>query len=180
MEYVFCVLFKNTQAWALPQTNWILSPGLIVFCSLLSFSLTYHNAFKFIYAIVFCSPFFFKNFICLFIYLFLAVLGLVALLLHGLSLVAESWGYSSLPSMGFSLRWLLLLWSTGSRRAGFRGCDARAQLLCSMWDLPGPGLKSVSPALAGRFLTTAPPGKSLLFPFIPEQLYHILSILITI
>ena len=28
-----------------------------------------------------------------------------------------------------------------------------------MWDLPGPGLKHMSPALAGRFLTTAPPGK---------------------
>ena len=29
-----------------------------------------------------------------------------------------------------------------------------------MWDLPGPGLEPVSPALAGEFLTTAPPGKS--------------------
>ena len=38
-------------------------------------------------------------------------------------------------------------------------CGARASLLCSMWDLPGPGLKPVSPALAGGFLTTAPPGK---------------------
>ena len=28
-----------------------------------------------------------------------------------------------------------------------------------MWDLPGPGLKPVSPALAGTFSTTAPPGK---------------------
>ena len=28
-----------------------------------------------------------------------------------------------------------------------------------MWDLPRPGLEPVSPALAGRFLTTAPPGK---------------------
>ena len=28
-----------------------------------------------------------------------------------------------------------------------------------MWDLLGPGLKPVSPALAGRFLTTVPPGK---------------------
>ena len=28
-----------------------------------------------------------------------------------------------------------------------------------MWDLPGPGLESVSPALAGGFLTTVPPGK---------------------
>ena len=29
-----------------------------------------------------------------------------------------------------------------------------------MWDLPGPGLEPVSPALAGRFLTTAPRVKS--------------------
>ena len=29
-----------------------------------------------------------------------------------------------------------------------------------MWDLPGPGLEPMSPALAGGFLTTAPPGKS--------------------
>ena len=29
-----------------------------------------------------------------------------------------------------------------------------------MWDLPGPGLKPVSLALAGRFLTTGPPEKS--------------------
>ena len=28
-----------------------------------------------------------------------------------------------------------------------------------MWDLPTPGLEPVSPALAGGFLTTAPPGK---------------------
>ena len=38
-------------------------------------------------------------------------------------------------------------------------CGSRAQLLCGMWDLPRPGLKPVSPALAGRFSTTAPPGK---------------------
>ena len=34
-----------------------------------------------------------------------------------------------------------------------------------MWDLPGPGLQPVSPALAGGFLTTAPPGKSPVFCF---------------
>ena len=28
-----------------------------------------------------------------------------------------------------------------------------------MWDLPGPGLEPLSSALAGRFSTTAPPGK---------------------
>ena len=38
-------------------------------------------------------------------------------------------------------------------------CGSWAQLLHGMWDLPGPGLELVSPALAGRFSTTAPPGK---------------------
>ena len=32
-----------------------------------------------------------------------------------------------------------------------------------MWDLPRPGLDPVSPALAGRFSTPAPPGKPLIF-----------------
>ena len=88
-----------------------------------------------------------------------------------LSLVAVSRGYSLLWCEGFSLEWLLLLRSTGSRRGGFRSCGsrapehrisncgARAYLLRDMWDLPGPGLEPVSPALAGRLLTTAPPGK---------------------
>ena len=38
-------------------------------------------------------------------------------------------------------------------------CGSRAQLLRGMWDLPRPGLEPVSPALAGRFSTTAPPEK---------------------
>ena len=38
-------------------------------------------------------------------------------------------------------------------------CGSRAQLLRGMWDLPRPGLEPVPPALAGRFSTTAPPGK---------------------
>ena len=38
-------------------------------------------------------------------------------------------------------------------------CGSRAQLLRGMWDLPRPGLEPMSPALAGRFSTTAPPGK---------------------
>ena len=40
---------------------------------------------------------------------------------------------------------------------------SRAQLLRGMWDLPRPGLEPVSPALAGRLSTTAPPGKPLIF-----------------
>ena len=38
-------------------------------------------------------------------------------------------------------------------------CGSRVQLLRGMWDLPRPGLEPVSPALAGRFSTTVPPGK---------------------
>ena len=38
-------------------------------------------------------------------------------------------------------------------------CGSWAQLLCGTWDLPRPGLEPVSPAVAGRFSTTAPPGK---------------------
>ena len=38
-------------------------------------------------------------------------------------------------------------------------CGSRAQLLRGMWDLPRPGLEPMSPALAGRFSTTVPPGK---------------------
>ena len=34
------------------------------------------------------------------------------------------------------------------------------QLLLGMWDLPRSGSEPMSPALAGRFLTTGPPGKS--------------------
>ena len=45
-------------------------------------------------------------------------------------------------------------------------CGPRAQLLRGMWDLPRPGLEPVSPALAGRFSTTAPPGKPLMTVFI--------------
>ena len=38
-------------------------------------------------------------------------------------------------------------------------CGSWAQLLRGMWDLPRPGLEPVSPASAGRLSTTAPPGK---------------------
>ena len=96
-----------------------------------------------------------------------------------LSLVVASRDYSSLQCTGFSLQWLLLLWSTGSRHAGVRAvacslnsrgmrglehrlssCGAWASVLRGMWDLCGPGLEPASPALAGGFLTTAAPGKS--------------------
>ena len=39
-------------------------------------------------------------------------------------------------------------------------CGIRTWLLQGMWNPPGPGIEPVSPALAGRFLTTEPPGRS--------------------
>ena len=45
-------------------------------------------------------------------------------------------------------------------------CGSRAQLLQGMWDPPRPVLEPASPALAGRFSTTAPPGK-------PRKLFSI-------
>ena len=95
----------------------------------------------------------------------------------GLSPVAASRVYSSWRCACFSLQWLLLLWNTGSRHTGFNSCSTRAlelrlsscgtqaYLLHSMWDLPGPGLEPMSPALAGGFLTTAPPGRFLILIF---------------
>ena len=72
----------------------------------------------------FFNDFFFKGTLFLFIYLF----GCVgSLLLRRLSLVAVSRGYSSLRWAGFSLQWLLLLRSTGSRHAGFSSCGSQAQ-----------------------------------------------------
>ena len=60
--------------------------------------------------------------------LYLFISGCIgSLLLCGLSLVAVSGGYSLLWCEGFSLQWLLLLQSTGSRRVGFSSCGTRAQ-----------------------------------------------------
>ena len=48
-------------------------------------------------------------------------------------------------------------------------CGSRAQLLRGIWDPPRPGRKPASPALAGRFSTTAPPGKPPLLPLIGDN-----------
>ena len=45
-------------------------------------------------------------------------------------------------------------------RVGFSRCGTQASLLCGMWNLPGPGIEPLCPALAVRFLSTVPPGKS--------------------
>ena len=91
----------------------------------------------------------------LFVYPHLAVLGLAA---PRLSLVAVS--------RGCSLGWLRgLLIAVASLAVAPRLQSAGSVVVvhglsCSTWYLPGPGIKPMSPVLAGRFLTTGPPGKS--------------------
>ena len=62
-----------------------------------------------------------------FFYLIYFWLHWVFVAAHGLSLVGASGGYSSLWCTGLPLQWLLLLQSTGSRRAGFSSCSTWAQ-----------------------------------------------------
>ena len=70
------------------------------------------------------KPFFKKNLFILFIYFWLHWVFIAAC---RLSLVVASGGYSSLQYAGFSLQWLVLLRSTGSRCAGFSSCGMWAQ-----------------------------------------------------
>ena len=59
---------------------------------------------------------------------------------------------------------------------GLRSCGAQALLLCSVRDLPGPGIELVSPALQGRFLTTGTPGKPRLFKLVNTLKYFLVLI----
>ena len=115
-----------------------------------------------------------KEFIFFFLNSLLAVLGLHCFV--GLCLVAKSWGYCSFWRTGFSLQWLLLSASTRSRCAdsvvaalGLDSGGAQVQSLCGMWDIPGPGVEPMSPALAGVFLSTVPSGNSF-FKFLFDYL----------
>ena len=44
-----------------------------------------------------------------------------------------------------------------------------------MWDLPGSGLEPVSPALAGGFFTTEPPGKPLKWSYFSLSLFCLMT-----
>ena len=57
--------------------------------------------------------------------------------------------------------WAQQLQLTSSRERLSR-CSARAKLRRGMWNLPRSWIKPLSSALAGRFLLTVPPGKSII------------------
>ena len=73
---------------------------------------------------------------------------------------------------GFSLQWLLLLRSTGSRVCGHQELWLVGLVASCMWSLPRPGIEPTSLALAGRSFTDEPPTEALPFyvqPFVKEN-----------
>ena len=116
---------------------------------------------------------------CLFfllnLFIYLLWLSQVFTAVHRLSLVAvSSRAALQLQFAGFSLWQLLLLQSTESRAHGLQqlqlsilehrlsSCRTQDQLAHCIWNLLGPEIEPICPVLAGRFLTTGPPGKSCL------------------
>ena len=122
---------------------------------LLFYFLLYFNFLKFIYLLIFgCAG--------------------SSLPSAGFSLIVASGGYYLVWCAGFSLQWLLLLWSTGSMARGLV-CPMGMQLSSWMRDQTG------EPTLAGGVLSTGPPGKSRCIIFKPwlwpiERSYHWLSV----
>ena len=114
------------------------------------------------------------------IYSFLAALGLCCCT-WALCNCREQ-GHSLLQCAGDSLCWLPFSWSTGSRRAGFSSCSVQTRGVAARWPesmepsvvvadglgcsvacgvFPDPhGIKPMSPALTGGFLSTVPQRKS--------------------
>ena len=93
----------------------------------------------------------------LFIYLFMAVLGL-RFCARALSSCGK-WGPLFIAVRGPLTIAASLVAEHRLQMRRLSNCGSRAQLLHGMWDLPRPGLEPMSPALAGSFPTTAPPGK---------------------
>ena len=85
--------------------------------------------------------------------------------LHGSAQAFHCSGFSCCGAWGLGV-WASVAVAHGLSRCGSQALErrlssygAQAQLLRGMWDLPRPGLDPMSPALAGGFLTTEPPGK---------------------
>ena len=119
----------------------------------------------------YCDKLFYSFFFLRILFIYLVVLGLSCCM--SFFLVSGSRGYSLVAALSFSLQWLFLLQSTGSRastttRASVvvahrlsSPCGTSAQLSRSMWNLLAPRIEPKSPVLAGRFFTTELPGKPL-------------------
>ena len=101
---------------------------------------------------------FFLNYY-LFIHFFLAVLGLR--LCARASPSCSKWGPLFIAVRGPLTVVASLVAEHRLQTRRLSNCGSRAQPLRGMWDPPRPGPEPVSPALADRLPTTAPPGKPL-------------------
>ena len=102
---------------------------------------------------------FFKIF-KIFIYLFWGMLSLHCCT-WAFSSCSQWWeGYSSCSLWASQCSGFSCCGTGTQRHKGFSSYGARVWLPCGLWNLPWPGSEPVSSALAGRFLTTRPPGKS--------------------
>ena len=77
--------------------------------------------------------------------------GLLFIVVHRLLIGAASLAVEHRP------------WGAGAGECRLSSCGAPAWLPRDKWNLLGAEIKHMSPALAGRFLFTVPPGKSLIF-----------------
>ena len=71
------------------------------------------------------------------------------------------------------------LWGSWAQQCGswalehrLNSCGTRAYLLRGMWDLPGSGVKPMSPALAGRSFTAEPPQKPCILETLSQSLQN--------
>ena len=92
---------------------------------------------------------------------------------RGLSPVAASGGHSSPRCAGLFTIAASLVAEHRLQTRRLSSCGSWAQLLRGMRDPPRPGLEPVSPALAGRLSTTAPPGKPLVLFLITVLLGYV-------
>ena len=106
--------------------------------------------------------FFFKNF-----NLFMAVLGLPCCEQAFSSCGEQASRCSGLSCCGVRA---LGVWASVVAERWLGSCGTQAY----MWDLPGSGIEPVSPASAGAFFTTEPPGKLSIRLFIESSLIRCL------
>ena len=116
-------------------------------------------------------------FVCLFVFIFgcaqslLLFMAFVQLQRVGPSLPCGAWtshcdGFSGCGAQA------LVAWASEVAAYGLSSCSLQVlksrlsscgtwtQSPCNMWNLPRPGIEPLFPALAGKFLSTMPPGKS--------------------
>ena len=140
---------------------------LFIFFKLVYFNITFFFFIFFIFFFIFYFLMPFLSAYILFMYVCMYVwLCWVLASVRGPSPAVASGGHSSSRCRGHSSSRCAGLSPSRPLAAEHRlqtcrlsNCGSRAEPLRGMWDPPRPGLEPVSPALAGRLPTTAPPGK---------------------